>query len=57
MKIIELEVKLQKEDKIVKDIMKIGMVYEGEKEVVAIPNKNNGEWKIYPRDIKILYEN
>lgn len=55
MKVIELEVKLQKEDKIVKDIMKIGMVYEGEKDVVAIPNKNNGEWKIYPRDIKILY--
>lgn len=55
MKVIELEVKLQKEDKIVKDIMKIGMVYEGEKDIVAIPNKNNGEWKIYPRDIKILY--
>lgn len=56
MKVIELEVKLQKGNKIVKDIMKIGMVYEGEKDVVAIPNKNNGEWKIYPRDIKILYE-
>lgn len=57
MKVIELEVKLQKENKIVKGIMKIGMVYEGQEDVLAIPNKNNGEWKIYPRDTKILYEN
>ena len=56
MKIIELEVKIQKEDKIVKNTMKFGMVYEGAKNVLAIPNKNNGEWKIYPRDISVLYE-
>ena len=56
MKVIELEVKIQKEDKIIKDIMKFAMVYEGEKEVLAIPDKNNGKWKIYPRDISVLYK-
>lgn len=56
MKVIELEVKIQKEDKIIKDIMKFAMVYEGEKDVLAIPDKNNGKWKIYPRDISVLYK-
>ncbi len=56
MKIIELEVKIQKGDRIVKNTMKFGMVYEGAKNVLAIPNKNNGEWKIYPRDISVLYK-
>ena len=36
--------------------MKLAMVYEGEKDVLAIPDKNNGEWKIYPRNIRVLYE-
>ena len=56
MKVIELEVKIQKEDKIIKDVMKFAMVYEGEKGVLAIPDKNNGKWQIYPRDIRVLYK-
>lgn len=56
MKVIELEVKIQKEDKIIKDVMKFAMVYEGERGVLAIPDKNNGKWQIYPRDIRVLYK-
>lgn len=56
MKVIELEVKVQKNTNIVKRIMKFAIIYEGEKDILAIPNRNNGFWKIYPRDIQILYE-
>lgn len=56
MKIIELNVKIQKESKVVNGKMKIGMVYEGKGDILAIPEKNNGEWKIYPQDVKVLYE-
>lgn len=56
MKVIDLNVKIQKENKIVNGRMKIGMVYESKKDVLTIPDKNNGEWKIYPQDVSILYE-
>lgn len=56
MKNIEVEVKIQKEEKIINNIMKFGMVYEVRKGELAIPEKNNGEWKIYPQDVRILYE-
>ncbi len=56
MKVIEFNVQIQKENKIANGRMKIGMVYEGEKNILAIPDKNNGYWKIYPQDVSILYE-
>lgn len=56
MKVIELNVQLQKENKVNNGKMKIGMVYEGKEDIFAIPEKNNGEWKIYPQDVRVLYE-
>ena len=56
MKVIELNVQIQKENKVNNGKMKIGMVYEGKEDIFAIPEKNNGEWKIYPQDVRVLYE-
>lgn len=56
MKVIELNVQIQKENKVTNGKMKIGMVYEGKEDIFAIPEKNNGEWKIYPQDVGVLYE-
>ena len=56
MKVIELNVQIQKENKVTNGKMKIGMVYEGKEDIFAIPEKNNGEWKIYPQDVRVLYE-
>lgn len=39
MKVIELEVKIKKEDKIIKEVMKFAMIYEGDKGVLAIQDK------------------
>lgn len=56
MKVIELNVQIKKENKVNNGKMKIVMVYEGKKDIFAIPEKNNGEWKIYPQDVRVLYE-
>lgn len=56
MKVIELNVQIQKENEVVNGKMKIGMVYEGKEDVLAIPDKNKGGWKIYPQDVRVLYE-
>lgn len=56
MKVIEINVQIQKENKVTNGKMKIGMVYEGKEGIFAIPEKNNGEWKIYPQDVRVLYE-
>ena len=56
MKVIELNVQIQKENKVNNGKMKIGMVYEGKEDIFAIPEKNNGEWKIYTQDVRVLYE-
>ena len=56
MKVIELNVQIKKGNKVINGKIKIGMVYESKGDVLAIPDKNNGEWKIYPHDVRVLYE-
>lgn len=54
MKVIEIEVTVEKENRQITGIMRFGMVYEGN-DSCALPNNKNGKWNIYPQDVRILY--
>ena len=55
MKVVKIKVNIQKEKNAISGNMRFGIVYESESKVLALPEKNNGFWKIYPHDISILY--
>lgn len=55
LKIVEIKVDIQKENKIVTGVLRFGLIYEGKDYMLAIPPKKNGTWKIYPQDVRILY--
>ena len=55
MKVVEIKINIQKEKNTISGNMRFGIVYESESKVLALPEKNNGFWKIYPHDVCILY--
>ncbi len=50
MKVIEIYVETDKKS----GNIILGVIYEGE-DICALPQNNDGQWKIYPRDMRILY--
>ena len=54
MKIIQIYIEIEKNNIMTNGFLKFGIIYEGD-DVLALPQNENGEWKIYPQDVRILY--